>query len=66
MDIIGHESKAISQIYTHTGDEARRSAIDRLPSVDALLNAAEESESPQVQAGERRTERGRKGERKRG
>lgn len=33
MDIIGHESKAISRNYTHVDDEAKRAAMDLLPDV---------------------------------
>ncbi len=66
MDLIGHESKAVSQIYTHTGDEERRSAIETLPSLEALLKAAKKSTSPQAKAERQRTGRARKDERKRG
>lgn len=31
MDIIGHDSKAISTHYTHVSDDAKRSAITKLP-----------------------------------
>lgn len=37
MDIIGHESKAISQIYTHVGDAEKRLAMAALPSLASLL-----------------------------
>lgn len=40
MDMIGHESKAVSQIYTHVGEPEKRRAVDSLPSVKALLRAA--------------------------
>lgn len=40
MDIIGHESQAISQIYTHAGEPEKRLAIAALPSVAKLLRAA--------------------------
>ncbi len=33
MDIIGHDSAAISAHYTHIEDEAKRRAIDKLPDV---------------------------------
>jgi integrase len=32
-DIIGHESAEISRLYTHTGDTAKRDAVDRLPNL---------------------------------
>lgn len=31
MDFIGHDDAAMSQLYTHTGDEALRKAADSLP-----------------------------------
>lgn len=31
QDIIGHESEAVSRIYTHIGDQAKRDAIRKLP-----------------------------------
>jgi len=31
MELVGHESKSVSQIYTHVGDEALMQAIDKLP-----------------------------------
>ena len=34
-DLIGHESKQVSQLYTHTSEESRIEAIDRLPDVYA-------------------------------
>jgi integrase len=40
MDIIGHESEAISQVYTHVGEPEKRLAVAALPSVAALLKAA--------------------------
>lgn len=33
MEIIGHSSKAISDSYTHVESSAKRSAIDRLPTI---------------------------------
>jgi integrase len=33
MDIIGHSSKAISQIYTHIDDDAKRTALNSLPDI---------------------------------
>jgi integrase len=40
MDIIGHESRAISQVYTHVGDAEKRQAMAALPSLSTLLKAA--------------------------
>jgi integrase len=40
MDIVGHESQAISQAYTHVGEPEKRQAIAALPSISALLKAA--------------------------
>jgi integrase len=33
MDIVGHESKAISQVYTHMETDTKRAAIGRLPNI---------------------------------
>jgi integrase len=33
MDIIGHESEAISAHYTHVDEETKRAALDKLPDV---------------------------------
>jgi len=33
MDIVGHESKAISQVYTHMETDTKRAAIGRLPNL---------------------------------
>jgi hypothetical protein len=41
MDLIGHESKAVSQVYTHVGDPEKRRAIRKLPSIEKLLQAAD-------------------------
>jgi len=35
MDIIGHESSAISQHYTHVEDSAKKKAISKLPDITA-------------------------------
>ena len=35
MDIIGHDSKAVSRHYTHVGDDNKRRAIDALPDITA-------------------------------
>ena len=40
MDIIGHESKAVSQIYTHVGEQEKRRAVEALPSLASLIEAA--------------------------
>jgi integrase len=44
MDIIGHESEAISAHYTKIDEATKRSALERLPSLDALGKAAEETD----------------------
>ena len=36
MDIIGHESEAISAHYTHIDEETKRKAIARLPSIPSI------------------------------
>jgi hypothetical protein len=33
MDIIGHDSKEISAVYTHIESSAKRSAMDKLPDI---------------------------------
>jgi len=48
MDIIGHESKAVSQIYTHVGDEEKRRAVEALPSIESLLQAAGSAKEGEV------------------
>jgi integrase len=40
MDLVGHESKAISQIYTHVGEAEKRQAMAAMPAVGALLRSA--------------------------
>ena len=45
MDMIGHESKAISQVYTHVGEPEKRRAVSKLPSLERLLKAAEALEA---------------------
>src|SRR5262249_602808 len=40
MDIVGHESKAVSQIYTHVDEAEKRRAMDAMPSVSTLLRSA--------------------------
>lgn len=42
MDIIGHESKAVSEVYTHVGEKEKRQAVAKLPSRFALLRAADD------------------------
>ncbi len=37
MDVVGHESSAISQIYTHADEGEKQRAIDALPSLSALM-----------------------------
>ncbi|MEP7016005.1 MAG: site-specific integrase [Verrucomicrobiota bacterium] len=39
MDIVGHDSAAASQIYTHVGDVEKRKAVRKLPSLATLLGA---------------------------
>ena len=39
MDIIGHESRAVSQVYTHVGEAEKRQAMAALPSRSTLLQA---------------------------
>lgn len=41
MDLIGHESKAVSQLYTHVGDTEKRQAIAALPSLTQLMRAVD-------------------------
>jgi hypothetical protein len=36
MDIIGHESKAISRQYTHIDDAAKRAAFGKMPDVTSV------------------------------
>jgi len=31
MDIIGHDSEAVSRNYTHVDEDAKRKAIDNMP-----------------------------------
>ncbi len=33
MDLIGHESEAVSRVYTHIADDAKRAAVNKLPDV---------------------------------
>jgi integrase len=40
MDLVGHESKAISQIYTHVDEAEKRRAMEAMPSVATLLRSA--------------------------
>jgi integrase len=39
MDMVGHESKAISQIYTHVGEVEKRQAMSAMPAVETLLRS---------------------------
>jgi integrase len=45
MDIIGHESRAVSQVYTHVGEAEKRQAMAVLPSLSTLLRASDQQES---------------------
>jgi integrase len=40
MDLVGHESKAISQIYTHVDEVEKRRALDAMPAIGTLLRSA--------------------------
>ena len=40
MDLVGHESKAVSQIYTHVGEAEKRRAMAAMPTVGTLLRSA--------------------------
>lgn len=42
-DIIGHESSAVSRVYTHIESEAKRAALDRLPDLVSPARAAHKS-----------------------
>jgi site-specific recombinase XerD len=35
MELIGHESEAISRAYTHMGEAALRAAVNKLPDITA-------------------------------
>jgi integrase len=37
MDIVGHESKAVSDVYTHVGDEEKRAAVSAFPPINKLV-----------------------------
>jgi integrase len=37
MDLIGHESKAVSQVYTHVGESELRRAVSSMPSLSSLM-----------------------------
>ena len=41
MDLIGHESSAISQAYTHVGESEKRVAVAAMPSLAMLLRGKE-------------------------
>lgn len=41
MDIIGHDSRAVSQVYTHVGEAEKRQAMAVLPSLSMLLQASD-------------------------
>jgi integrase len=53
MDIVGHESKAVSQIYTHVGEAEKRRAMDAMPSVGTLLRSAK-TNRPKRKVGKRK------------
>ena len=39
MDIVGHESKAISENYTHIDYKTKQKALNSLPQIDSILKA---------------------------
>ena len=43
MDIIGHESEAISAHYTHIDEETKRKAIALLPAIPGIDTGENES-----------------------
>ena len=43
MDIIGHESEAVSAHYTKIDEATKRSALERLPGLDVIAKAAAQS-----------------------
>jgi len=45
MEIIGHESEAVSSVYTHVGEAEKRTAIDALPSLATIGRAARSTQS---------------------
>jgi integrase len=60
MDIIGHESKAVSQIYTHVGDAEKRTAMATLPTLEKLLKAGVAGAPPRHSKKKQPTKRRRK------
>ncbi|HEY4273207.1 MAG TPA: tyrosine-type recombinase/integrase [Candidatus Udaeobacter sp.] len=54
MDIIGHESRAISQIYTHVGETEKRQAMAALPSLSTLLRASDHHQSKRAKNNKRK------------
>ena len=40
MDLIGHESEAVFAHYTKIDESTKRSALDKLPGLDELAEAA--------------------------
>lgn len=58
MDIAGHESEAMSEHYTHTGDAAMAEAVAKLPDVTRGRRASPSGEKPAgKRAGKRRDSR---------
>jgi integrase len=43
MDLVGHESKAVSQIYTHVDERQKRRAMAAMPSIETLLRNAKKT-----------------------
>jgi integrase len=41
MDMVGHESKAISQVYTHVGEAEKREALSAMPAIETLLRSVQ-------------------------
>jgi integrase len=41
MDLVGHESEAVSRVYTHVGEAEKRIALAKLPTFEALVQAAD-------------------------
>jgi integrase len=56
MDIIGHESRAVSQVYTHVGDAEKRQAMAALPAVATLLRASKQRDGEGAKRKKRKIE----------
>jgi integrase len=54
MDIIGHESRAVSQAYTHVGEAEKRQAMAAFPSSSTLLLASDRQPSKGAKSKKRR------------